>query len=209
MILTGKFTLGEPCCPYTIEKYTSRDGQLVKESSDVYGRIIPLLEVRQRLLKRQEKFMRLLKNEEIDDMTSEEIFEILQASGCDSPEQQKQESNQALRKYQRQRSLVVWHDHATLLNRGFLMVTVHTLYDKAVYFTDREYLERTGNKVNVQAEVEQPEVHLLVLSSSTISDQAAIIGDRLESLTDLTAPVKSSGGNNNPYLLLFFFSNYM
>ena len=130
MILTGKFTLGEPCCPYTIEKYTSRDRQLVKESNDVYGRIILLLEVRQRLLKRQEKLVRLLKDDEIDDMTSES-----QASGCDSPEQQKQESYQTLRKYQRQRSLVVWHDHATLLNRGFLMVIVHTLYDKAVYFT--------------------------------------------------------------------------
>ena len=61
--------------------------------------------------------------------------------------------------------------------------------------------------MNVQAEVEQPEVHLLVLSSSTISDQAAIIGDRLESLTDLTAPVKTSGGNNNPYLFKLHVAN--
>ena len=195
MILTGKLTLGEPCCPYTIEAYSTKDGSLVRESRDVYGRMIPLTEVRERLLKRQEKFMRLQNDADIDQMTAEEITTCLTDYGCNPSDHTPQTSLwQAFRKYQRQRSLVLWHDHATLLNRGFLMITVHTLYDKAVHLTDQEYHQRTGERVNVQAEVEQPEVHLLVLSSSAVHDQASTIGDRLEGLRDLAVPVVTSTG---------------
>ena len=74
------------------------------------------------------------------------------------------------------------------------MVTIHTLYDRAAHLTDEEYYCRTGERVNVQAEVEQPEVNLLVLGSSTVQDQAATIGDRLEGLRERAYPVKTSQG---------------
>ena len=74
------------------------------------------------------------------------------------------------------------------------MVTVHTLYDMAVYLTNSEYYSVTGKKVNVQAEVEQPEVYMLVKSSSSIDDQAAVISDRRECLRDLSTTVTTSNG---------------
>ena len=40
------------------------------------------------------------------------------------------------------RSLVFWHDHSTILNHGFLMVTLRTLFDKDVYVTNKEYLTK-------------------------------------------------------------------
>ena len=95
---------------------------------------------------------------------------------------------------QRQRSLVFWHDHATILNHGFLMVTVHTLYDQAVHLTNQEYLNKTGKHLNVQAEVEQPEVYMLAMGSSSVNDQASVIADRVECLHDLQRPIKTSNG---------------
>ena len=82
----------------------------------------------------------------------------------------------------------MWHDHATILGRGFLMITVHVLYDKGVFLTSKEYKDRTGEKVNVQAEVEQPEIYLLAMGSSSIEDQASVIADRLDCLQDLSTP---------------------
>ena len=49
---------------------------------------------------------------------------------------------------QRQRSLVVWHDHATILNNGLIMITVHVVYDKAMFLTNEEYYNRTGITVS-------------------------------------------------------------
>ena len=45
------------------------------------------------------------------------------------------ELREMLRTLQRTRLLVFWHDHATILGHGYIMVTVHTVYHPAVYFT--------------------------------------------------------------------------
>ena len=66
-----------------------------------------------------------------------------------------------------QRHLAMWHDHATVLNKGLIMVTVHVLYDIAVFLSNKEYTVLTGRSVNVQAEVEQPMVYMLTLGSSS------------------------------------------
>ena len=57
------------------------------------------------------------------------------------------------------------------------MITVHTLYDPAVFLTDSEY--RAQNQF-VQSEVEQPEIYMLSPASTSVEDQAALTGDRVE-----------------------------
>ena len=56
MIESGLLLIGEPCSPYTVTKYISKRS-ITKEYSEVSGRKIPLQELRQRLLKKQEQFM--------------------------------------------------------------------------------------------------------------------------------------------------------
>ena len=73
------------------------------------------------------------------------------------------------------------------------MITVHTLYDKVVHLSDKEYYTKTRQKVNVQSEVEQPEVHMLVLGSSSVEDQAAVISDRLECIQEVANPLTTQG----------------
>lgn len=66
------------------------------------------------------------------------------------------------------------------------MITVHVVYDKAVFLTNEEYRHKTGKRANVQC---QPEIYMLVLGSSSVEDQAAIIPDHIECLSDLVNPV--------------------
>ena len=75
------------------------------------------------------------------------------------------------------------------------MITVHVMYDPIVFYTEEEYQQlNPGSNVNIQAEVEQPEIHLLACGSSSVEDQAALIGDRLSCLLGLSEPVKSETG---------------
>ena len=73
------------------------------------------------------------------------------------------------------RSGHIWHDHSTILNNGLIMITVHVIYDKVVFLTNEEYHHKTGKRANVQYQMEQPETYMLVLGSSSVEDQAAII----------------------------------
>ena len=70
---SGKLTLGEPCCPFTIMKSHVIDGKLVSTPSQIYGRKIPLLEIRKKLLRRQEKFMRLMSDDDIDKLPLNDV----------------------------------------------------------------------------------------------------------------------------------------
>lgn len=100
-------------------------------------------------------------------------------------------------------------DHATILKMGFIMVTVHVMYDPVVFYTDKEYEElNPGATVNVQSQVEQPEIHLLAAGSSNVEDQAALIGDRLTCLLDLSKPVQTEKGTDITDTLRFFTGDH-
>lgn len=70
LIETGQLHLGEPCSPFTLVK---SDGVVEHKKSVVYGRKIPLSEIRRNLITKQEKFMHLLRDEEIGALTYGEL----------------------------------------------------------------------------------------------------------------------------------------
>jgi hypothetical protein len=65
-----------------------------------------------------------------------------------------------------------------------------------------------GADVNIQAEVKQPQIHLLACGSSTVEDQAALIGDRLSCLLELSEPVKTETGIEITDTLRFFTGDH-
>ena len=65
MIKLGMLSLGEPCYPHTLCKYTIQNGELKMSKIVVYGRKISLLEIREKLLHRHESIMHLQTEEEI------------------------------------------------------------------------------------------------------------------------------------------------
>lgn len=196
MIASGHFTLGEECAPYTITKYILENGKLVPKDTLVYARKVPLQQIRQRLISKHQPYMRLTPLSTVTSMTEEELREVLQKANVPNlGSMSHPQLCELLIRYQRSRSLCIWHDHATILKMGFIMLTVHIMYDPLVFFTDEEYQQvHPHATVSVQCEVEQPEVYLLSLGSSSAEDQASLIGDRISCLLDLQTPVKTEQG---------------
>ena len=172
----------------------------------MYGRKVPLVELRQKLLRKQLKYMRLTPQSTIATMTRPELTERLSMK-CE--DKSVEELRELLSQAQKSRSLCMWHDHATILKKGFVMVTVHVMYDPVVFYTDKEYEQMNpGSHVNVQAEIEQPEVHLLACGSSSVEDQAALTGDRLACIRELSNPVKTDTGIEITDTLRFFTGDH-
>ena len=105
--------------------------------------------------------------------------------------------------------LCMWHDHALILKRGYVTVTVHIMYDPVVFYTEAEYEElHPGADVDIQSEVEQPEIHLFAIGSSSIVDQASLIGDRLSCIKEISEPVKTDKGVEIKDTLRFFTGDH-
>ena len=85
------------------------------------------------------------------------------------------------------------------------MVTVSVLYDPAVFLGIDEYKAKTGKQVdNLQQLIEEPHIHLLALGSPSISDQLALIGDRVDCLLKLPTLLQSSTGVTVSDTIRFF-----
>ena len=122
--------------------------------------------------------MRLETNEELAQKGVDELATILRCTHSCAPSTMSPNAmQQSILSQQRHRSLAMWHDHATILRNGFIMITVHVIYDKAVFYTNEEYFDKSGIRTNIQCEVEQPEIFMLVLGSSSVQDQTAVIPD--------------------------------
>ena len=75
--------------------------------------------------------------------------------------------------------------------------------DPAVFLSIDKYKAKTGKQVdNLQQLIEEPHIHLLALGSPSISDQLALIGDRVDCLLKLPTILQSSTGvATNPAVL--------
>ena len=61
-----------------------------------------------------------------------------------------------LKTAQRTRTLAFWHDHATILGHGYILMTVHVIYDTAVFMQDKNG--------NIQTVIEEPFIYLFGLN---------------------------------------------
>ena len=206
MIASGRFTLGEECAPYKLVKYVLQNGKVATQEVLIQARKVPLRDIRERLLKKQLKYMKLTPTEAIDSMSDSELKEKLTKFGHSNGDSTHNELCETVSNLEHSRTLAMWHDHATILKRGVIMITVHTLYDPAVFLTDSEYQAQNQlpQAVCVQSEVEQPEIYMLSLGSSSVEDQAALTGDRVECLADLSIPLDCEKGKNQGYITFFY-----
>lgn len=196
MIKSGRFTLGEECALYKLVKYVSVSGKLTPQETVVMARKIPLAEICKRLLAEQQKYMRLTSDSDINALEDSDLAERLHSLGCSTTNKTHEQLCTTLATYERTRSLVLWHDHATILKMGFIMITVHTLYDSAVFLTDEEYrqLNPRHQSICLQSEIEQPEINMLSLGGSSVEDQSALIGYCIDCLSNLTNPIEAGNG---------------
>ena len=203
MVSLGELLLGQPCSPHNITQLVVKDGNVTKQTKTVQGRKIIIHELRTKLLQLQEPYMHLYSDDKIKTMDQDELQQHLSITS-DSVDKMRE----LLATKQRTRTLVLWHDHATLLGRGYILLTIHTLYDDMVFKSDEQITTTCSSKAHIQTLVEQPMVYLIALNSSSIDDQVAIIPDRVECLYDLNQPIVSSKGIEVRDILKFFTGDH-
>ena len=94
-----------------------------------------------------------------------------------------------------------------VLGPRYILVTVHALYDEAVYLSDQEYQEKVGQAIHkgyAQHHIEEPYVYIMAASSSSKEDQASLIPDRVECLSDLAQIIMANNGASITDVLHFF-----
>lgn len=73
MVQSGKISLGQPCIPYKMVKFNTKEGSVERLELNITGRKFPLMELRQQLLAKHEQYMRLNTDSEFDGMSQEEL----------------------------------------------------------------------------------------------------------------------------------------
>ena len=107
---------------------------------------------------------------------------------------------------ERTRTLGMWHDHSTILGHGYVLITVRVMYDQAVFKVESE-LQEPEPFGSIQSFIEEPEIHLIAMSSSCTEDQAALVQDRLGCIRELGTEIHTSAGITVSDRLMFFYGD--
>ena len=189
----GTYSIGIDCAPKEMTVVTCRDGEVVEQPVTIYSRKVPMNEIRQRLLKNQEKYMRLQTDEQVDALSKDEAIKFLkQNQEHQFADMEITELRAKVKALQRNRHLVMWHDHGTILGQGYIFITVKVIYDTSVFFRKDEY--SLNSTLNLQGTIEKPEVHVIGIASSSHEDQAALIPERVSCLRTLNSPIMTTAG---------------
>ncbi len=185
------------------------DGEVVKASSVVQGRRMPLVDIRQKLLNKHEPYMCILSDDAIASKSMPELKMILQCVHESTEGMDEDQLRQRVKQLQRSRTISFWHDHSSILGQGYILMTMHVVNDLAVFMSESEYLPVTGKVVtNLQQLVEEPELYIFALSSSSPSDQLATIPDRVDDLCELSEGVSTSSDIEVFDTLRFFVGDH-
>ena len=180
-ISSGNFNLGTPVLDneYTKIVLTS-EGNIEKKVCRVSTRKYPLKEVCAQSAKSYKDLLRLRSDEEYDKMT-DQLKGRLQIIHEYNSAMTEEQLRPHLKKCERTRHWLIWHDHSRIASSGFMLFLVREVYDPAVHRTSEEYKERHGGKgVDVQSTVEASHLNMLGASGAKDSDQLAIVPTRWE-----------------------------
>ena len=149
--------------------------------------------------------MRQYTDEQVNSMSREEIASFMtKINYRPPPNASLADLQNTISKFQRTRTLAIWHDHSTILNTDYILFAVWIVYDPAVFYTQTEVRQARNLKTNIQSIVEEPTIYIIAPSSSSPVDQLALVGDRIECLQELSQPVKASNGVEINDCLHFF-----
>ena len=123
LIASGELSIGEPCAPYKLTKSTvTSEGDIEVKSVEICGRKLPLVELRSNFLKKQESYMHLSTNTDIQNMNREQITGFLASVHQNVPDDATLEHLQSnVATLQHSRTLAIWHDHSTILQTGYIL----------------------------------------------------------------------------------------
>ena len=116
-IALGTYQVGNLIVPQVFEKVAIKDDRIVYEKVTIAGRKIPLLEIRKELLDKNNKYMRLRTNDELDHLCKDDLIINLKQINeftCNDQHLNLEALIEKLKKFERTRYLMMWHDCATV-----------------------------------------------------------------------------------------------
>ena len=161
-ISNGEISIGEMIVPKRYKKLIlNKNNEIEATEFVVEGRKRPLDEIRRITLCKQKEFTRQHTDNYYDEMSRLDVVERLTELNEFNDNDSLTKMRKKLRSLERTRHLTIWHDHSTVANHGHLLFMVSTLYDPALYLTSAEYKVKTGKDINIQEEVECPQVYII------------------------------------------------
>ena len=192
-IALGTYKVGNLIVPQVFEKVAIRDGRIAYEKVTIVGRKIPLVEIRKELLEKNNKYMRLRTNDEFEQLSKDNLIISLKQINeftCTDQCLNSEALIEKLKKFERTRHLMMWHDCATVGGHSYLLMMIACMYDPACYLTDTEYERKYNISSNVQAIVEKPRIYILAQCPS--NDQQILYSqERLEDIIALNKKIKT------------------
>ena len=104
-----------------------------------------MTEIRKKMFKDHNPYMRLTSDEDFEKLTGEELTDELHDLGEHKPiftEYSTTMLKELRKKLERTRHLMFCRDGSVLANDSHILITVSAMYDPAVYITDQEYLKK-------------------------------------------------------------------
>ncbi|XP_057315539.1 uncharacterized protein LOC130656653 [Hydractinia symbiolongicarpus] len=149
LVAKGVYSVGELLVPQEFESLSLVDGEIKTEKLSVSGRKNDITTICQSLAKKHKPYYRLHPDSFYDKIDNETlVFELNRLDLC-VDDQDFDASVALLKKLQRQRHFGNWHDTSSISNHSHLLITMFCLFDKAVFYTDEEYFEKTGKVLDV------------------------------------------------------------
>ena len=167
------------------------NGDVVTHSFFVNGRNHSLFNLSVKLFKKHSKFMRLNSESYFENLQPTELYKRLSLLGELNLIENINDMKEKLKKYERSRHFVTWHDASVIAHHGHIIFNVHVMYDPAVFYTSGEYKELTGCNVNIQKEVEDPQLYIIGRCNSN-DEQLSYIETRIECLEELKTDLQLS-----------------
>ena len=207
----GELLVGIPIVENKYTKFSvdKQTNSVIESTECVYGQLVPIIELRHKLLKKHESLniVRAYTESEIHDMTMEQTQQIIKnmkitLPTCCSIEEMKCIIHSATTK----RYLKLWHDHSEIAGHGHLLCTVTCIYDPGFFYTSAE-MKQKGITIDVEQIVEAPEIYILARSSSSIEDETKFNQARFDDLPNISTPISTLKGVEVTDILRYFHAD--
>ena len=181
---SGNISVGHSINPKTYIKFTIKNGIASTSEFTVEGRKHSLYEIREKLYKKHKTYMRLHTDKYYDNLSAKEVEERLSFLDELDDNMNVDDMKMTLKDFERSRHIQIWHDASTIANHSHIRFAINILYDAAVFYTNAEYKNKFGQNIDIQSEVEKPELYIIGRCKST-DEQLGYIETREDCLHEL------------------------
>ena len=135
--------MGELIVPSIFNKcFVSNNGNLGWKEFAVEGRKNNLSSIRRKLLQDHKHLYHIENDDEVEMMLKEDVITDLKDLNeyNEKDDDDTEKLKETLKKFQRQRHLMMWLDGSTISNHGHVLFMIAEVCDKAIHYTDEEVL---------------------------------------------------------------------